>query len=66
MASIVEAASTLELSAHGKARSTVQGSPLGPEELRKTHAYWRAQEEWAIAAECCKLAHAASAVGTGN
>jgi xylulose-5-phosphate/fructose-6-phosphate phosphoketolase len=30
------------LSAYGKARSTVQGTPLSPEELRKTHAYWRA------------------------
>ena len=32
----------LPLSAYGKARSTVQGSPLSSEELRKTHAYWRA------------------------
>ena len=30
------------LSAYGKARSTVSGSPLNAEELRKTHAYWRA------------------------
>jgi xylulose-5-phosphate/fructose-6-phosphate phosphoketolase len=30
------------LSAYGKARSTVQGSPLSSDELRKTHAYWRA------------------------
>ena len=30
------------LSAYGKARSTVEGTPLSPEELRKTHAYWRA------------------------
>ena len=30
------------LSAYGNARSTVQGAPLSPEELRKTHAYWRA------------------------
>src|SRR5438876_1776723 len=30
------------LSAYGKARSTVQGSPLGADELRKTDAYWRA------------------------
>src|SRR5215472_16196095 len=42
MASTVEAASTLELSAYGKARSTVQGTPLSAEELRKIHAYWRA------------------------
>ena len=34
--------STLSLSAYGKARSTIQGSPLSAEELRKTHAYWRA------------------------
>src|SRR5229473_1693397 len=34
--------SSTSLSAYGKARSTVQGSPLSPEELRKTHAYWRA------------------------
>jgi hypothetical protein len=32
----------LPLSAYGKARSTVQGSPLSSDELRKTHAYWRA------------------------
>ena len=30
------------LSAYGTARSTVSGTPLGPEELRKTHAFWRA------------------------
>ena len=30
------------LSAFGKARSTVQGTPLNPEELRKTDAFWRA------------------------
>ena len=30
------------LSAFGSARSTVQGSPLSPEELRKTDAFWRA------------------------
>jgi xylulose-5-phosphate/fructose-6-phosphate phosphoketolase len=32
----------LPLSAYGKARSTVHGLPLSSEELRKTHAYWRA------------------------
>ena len=32
----------LPLSAYGEARSTVQGSPFSSEELRKTHAYWRA------------------------
>src|SRR5215470_9728706 len=30
------------ISAYGPARSTVQGSPLSPDELRKTEAYWRA------------------------
>lgn len=30
------------LSAYGPARSTIQGSPLGSEELQKTHAFWRA------------------------
>src|SRR6266403_1095209 len=38
----VEEPSSLSLSAYGKARSTVKGSPLSLEELRKTHAYWRA------------------------
>jgi len=32
----------LSLSAYGKARSTIQGAPLTADELRKTHAYWRA------------------------
>ena len=30
------------ISAYGRARSTVEGAPLSPEELRKTDAYWRA------------------------
>src|SRR4051794_25075517 len=30
------------ISAYGKARSTVRGTPLGPDELRATHAYWQA------------------------
>ena len=30
------------LSAYGKARATIQGSPLSSEDLRKTDAYWRA------------------------
>ena len=30
------------ISAFGTARSTVEGAPLTPEELRKIHAYWRA------------------------
>src|ERR1700757_386509 len=37
-----EPSSTTSLSAYGKARSTIQGSPLTSEELRKTDAYWRA------------------------
>ena len=28
--------------AYGKARSTIAGAPLSPEELRKTHSYWQA------------------------
>jgi len=44
MTPVVEAEepSTISLSAYGKARSTIQGSPLSSEGLRKTHAYWRA------------------------
>jgi xylulose-5-phosphate/fructose-6-phosphate phosphoketolase len=30
------------ISAYGPARSTVQGTPLEPEELRRMHAYWSA------------------------
>ena len=30
------------LSAYGVARSTVKGTPLSPEALSKTDAYWRA------------------------
>lgn len=30
------------LSAYGTARATIQGAPLSPDELRKTHAYWQA------------------------
>ncbi|MGG6268260.1 phosphoketolase family protein [Leptolyngbya sp. AN03gr2] len=30
------------ISAYGEARSTVKGSPLSSEELRKTHAFWQA------------------------
>jgi xylulose-5-phosphate/fructose-6-phosphate phosphoketolase len=33
---------TESISAFGGARSTVTGSPLSPEELRKMHAFWRA------------------------
>ncbi|MGE5248060.1 MAG: hypothetical protein ACM3L8_06905, partial [Verrucomicrobiota bacterium] len=31
-----------DLLAFGKARSTVKGAPLSPDELRKMHAFWRA------------------------
>ena len=30
------------LSAYGEARSTVEGAPLDPDELRQMDAYWRA------------------------
>ncbi len=33
---------TLSISAYGPARTTVAGMPLNAQELRKTHAYWRA------------------------
>jgi xylulose-5-phosphate/fructose-6-phosphate phosphoketolase len=38
----VAADTQLALSAYGKARSTVSGTPLTAEELRRTHAYWQA------------------------
>ena len=38
----VETTTDPALSAYGTARSTVSGSPLTPDELRRTHAYWRA------------------------
>jgi len=37
-----------DLSAFGKARSTVEGTPLSAEELRKLHAFWRACNYLAI------------------
>src|SRR5262250_3839218 len=37
-----EAPAMGSLSAYGTARSTIQGTPLTPEALRRTHAYWRA------------------------
>jgi len=37
-----EVSTSLSLSAYGTARSTIQGSPLNSEELRKINAYWRA------------------------
>src|SRR5579864_9077903 len=38
----VDATGKDSISAYGTARSTVQGTPLNAEALRKTHAYWRA------------------------
>ena len=37
-----KSADASSLSAYGKARSTISGAPLSPEELRKMDAYWRA------------------------
>jgi xylulose-5-phosphate/fructose-6-phosphate phosphoketolase len=39
---MIEAQPPAALSAYGKARSTVEGSPLSAEELQKTDAFWRA------------------------
>jgi len=33
---------TPSISAYGTARTNVSGAPLNAEDLRKTHAYWRA------------------------
>jgi xylulose-5-phosphate/fructose-6-phosphate phosphoketolase len=38
----VETTPDLALSAYGTARSTISGSPLTADELRRTHAYWQA------------------------
>src|ERR1700690_4620605 len=42
MTSRVQSVQDLSLSAYGIARSTVAGSPLSPEDLRKTNEIWRA------------------------
>src|SRR5271154_3913107 len=44
MTPVVEAEvlSTPSLSAYGQARSTISGTPLNPDELQQTDAYWRA------------------------
>jgi xylulose-5-phosphate/fructose-6-phosphate phosphoketolase len=42
-----EKSAQASISAYGTARSTVQGTPLSPQELKKIDAYWRA---------CCYLA----------
>ena len=36
----VETAPDVSLSAYGPARATITGTPLSPEELRRTNAYW--------------------------
>src|SRR5246127_3647987 len=40
--SVEEAAAKTSLSAYGPARSTIHGSPLSADMLRRMHAYWRA------------------------
>jgi len=42
MTLVAEQPTTLSLSAYGQARSTIQGSPLSPNELQEIDAYWRA------------------------
>jgi xylulose-5-phosphate/fructose-6-phosphate phosphoketolase len=37
-----DAKPAFDLSAYGEARSTISGAPLSAEDLRRTHAYWRA------------------------
>ena len=39
---VLDEPSKVAISAYGAARSTVEGAPLSPEELRKIDAYWRA------------------------
>src|SRR3974377_1332568 len=38
---VIKAMDSKSISAYGTARSTVRGTPLSPDALRKTHAYWR-------------------------
>ena len=40
--STASATASPSISAFGKARSTVPGSPLNADELKKIHSYWRA------------------------
>ena len=42
MSTVATPSDLVSLSAYGKARSTVTGTPLSTDELRKTDAYWRA------------------------
>src|SRR5579883_3554901 len=42
MTLVAEQPSTLSLSDYGQARSTVEGSPLSPDQLQKIDACWRA------------------------
>ena len=37
-----------DLSGFGVARSTIQGAPLSDDEVRKTHAFWRASNYLAV------------------
>jgi xylulose-5-phosphate/fructose-6-phosphate phosphoketolase len=39
---VASKSSVSDLSSYGIARSTIQGAPLGDEEVRRTHAFWRA------------------------
>ncbi len=41
-AMLVDEQELASLSAYGQARSTVQGTPLSADELRRIDAYWRA------------------------
>src|SRR5712672_2102544 len=47
MTSTAKDSDSLSISEFGKARSTVKGSPLAAEQLKKMHQYWQA---------CCYLA----------
>src|SRR5579864_5076822 len=49
MTLVAEQPTTLSLSAYGQARSTIQGSPLSPNELQQIDAYWRACKYLALA-----------------
>jgi hypothetical protein len=55
---------TNSISAYGPARTTVAGTPLNAEDLRKIHAYWRACNYfrglnaglgWKLMGICCVL-----------
>ena len=42
MTTLATTPETQAISAYGTARSTIKGTPLSSEELRKIDAYWRA------------------------